>query len=142
MIGSNFDISDRKQAEVTIQQTTAQLQASNQELEAFAYSVSHDLRSPLRAIDGFSSALIEDYGDRFDDEARDYFDRIRRNIQRMGTLIDDLLRLSRVSRSEMQYVDVNLSDLVQEQIDELQSIQSGRLNLRSCPILSSLPIAH
>ena len=126
MIGSNFDISDRKQAEVTIQQTTAQLQASNQELEAFAYSVSHDLRSPLRAIDGFSSALIEDYGDRFDDEARDYFDRIRRNIQRMGTLIDDLLRLSRVSRSEMQYVDVNLSDLVQEQIDELQSINPER----------------
>ena len=126
MIGANFDISDRKQAEATIQQTAAQLEASNQELEAFAYSVSHDLRSPLRAIDGFSNALIEDYGDRFDDDARDYFDRIRRNIQRMGMLIDDLLRLSRVSRSEMQYVDVNLSDLVQEQIDDLQAINPER----------------
>jgi PAS domain S-box-containing protein len=126
MIGANFDISDRKQAEVTLHQTAAQLEASNRELEAFAYSVSHDLRSPLRAIDGFSNALIEDYGDRFDDDARDYFDRIRRNIQRMGTLIDDLLRLSRVSRSEMQYSEVNLSDLVQEQIDELQSINPER----------------
>ena len=126
MIGANFDISDRKQAEVTIQQTAAQLEASNRELEAFAYSVSHDLRSPLRAIDGFSNALIEDYGDRFDDDARDYFDRIRRNIQRMGMLIDDLLRLSRVSRSEMQYSEVNLSDLVQEQIDELQVINPER----------------
>ncbi|MBD2149829.1 PAS domain S-box protein [Pseudanabaena sp. FACHB-1277] len=126
MIGANFDISDRKQAEVTIQQTAAQLEASNRELEAFAYSVSHDLRSPLRAIDGFSNALIEDYGDRFDDEAKDYFDRIRRNIHRMGMLIDDLLRLSRVSRSEMQYSAVNLSALVQEQIDELQAINPER----------------
>ena len=126
MIGANFDITDRKQAEVTIQQTAAQLEASNRELEAFAYSVSHDLRSPLRAIDGFSNALIEDYGDRFDDEARDYFDRIRRNIHRMGMLIDDLLRLSRVSRSEMQYSAVNLSALVQEQIDELQAINPER----------------
>ncbi|PZU91512.1 MAG: hypothetical protein DCE90_19565 [Pseudanabaena sp.] len=126
MIGANFDISDRKQAEVTIQQTAAQLEASNRELEAFAYSVSHDLRSPLRAIDGFSNALIEDYGDRFDDEAKDYFDRIRRNIRRMGTLIDDLLRLSRVSRSEMHYSTVNLSALVQEQLEELQAINPER----------------
>ncbi len=120
------DVSARKEAERKLQQTTAQLEASNQELEAFAYSVSHDLRSPLRAIDGFSNALIEDYGDRFDDDAKDYFDRIRRNIQRMGMLIDDLLRLSRVSRSEMQYTTVNLSALVQEQIDELQAINPER----------------
>ena len=116
MVGINFDITDRKLAESQILQTTAQLQASNQELEAFAYSVSHDLRSPLRAIDGYSNALIEDYYDKFDDEARDYFERIRRNVKRMGMLIDDLLRLSRVSRSEMQYSNVNLSALVQEQV--------------------------
>ncbi len=126
MVGINVDITDRKLAESQIQQTTAQLLASNQELEAFAYSVSHDLRAPLRAIDGFSNALMEDYGDKFDAEARDYFDRIRRNINRMGMLIDGLLRLSRVSRSEMQYIDVNLSALVQEQVKELQVLEPER----------------
>ncbi|CAN1210602.1 histidine kinase [Tumidithrix helvetica PCC 7403] len=126
MIGVNLDITDRKLAESKLLQTTAQLEASNRELEAFAYSVSHDLRSPLRAIDGFSNALIEDYGDRFDEDARDYFDRIRRNIQRMGMLIDDLLRLSRVSRSEMQFSPVNLSALIQEQMDEMQASEPER----------------
>ncbi|GBO56107.1 circadian input kinase A [Pseudanabaena sp. lw0831] len=120
LIGTALDISDRKQAEANLIRTTTQLAASNRELEAFAYSVSHDLRSPLRAIDGFSQALIEDYGDKFDDEGKDYFDRIRRNIKRMGMLIDDLLRLSRVSRSEMRYSEVNLSMLVAEQLNELQ----------------------
>lgn len=126
MVGINFDISDRRRAEALIQQTTAQLEASNRELEAFAYSVSHDLRAPLRAIDGFSNALMEDYGDKFDEDGRDYFERIRRNIQRMGLLIDDLLRLSRVSRSEMQYSQVNLSSLVEEQIHELQESDPQR----------------
>lgn len=126
MIGINFDISDRKQAESQLLQTTAQLAASNRELEAFAYSVSHDLRSPLRAIDGFSKALLEDYGDQIGVEGQDYFDRIRRNVNRMGTLIDDLLRLSRVSRSEMRYDAVNLSALVQEQINELQISEPER----------------
>jgi PAS domain S-box-containing protein len=125
-IGTAQDISDRKQSEITIQQTTALLEASNRELEAFAYSVSHDLRSPLRAIDGFSNALLEDYGDKFDDDAKDYFERIRRNVQRMGMLIDDLLRLSRVSRSEMEYKPVNLSKLVCQQIQELQAMDSDR----------------
>lgn len=120
------DITDRKRVEEQLLQTTAQLQASNRELEAFAYSVSHDLRSPLRAIDGFSKALLEDYGDQFDDEGKDYFDRIRRNVQRMGMLIDDLLRLSRVSRSEMRYTVVNLSALVQEQVQELQVSEPSR----------------
>ncbi len=126
MIGINFDITERKRAEAKILQTTAQLQASNRELEAFAYSVSHDLRAPLRAIDGFSKALLEDYGDRFDAEGKDYFDRIRHNVRRMGLLIDDLLRLSRVSRSEMRYTTVNLSALVQDQIKELQASDPKR----------------
>jgi light-regulated signal transduction histidine kinase (bacteriophytochrome) len=107
-------------------QTTAQLEASNQELEAFAYSVSHDLRSPLRAIDGFSKALLEDYGDQIDAEGQDYFARIRHNVNRMGLLIDDLLRLSRVSRSEMAYEVVNLSELVQAKIAELQAVDPNR----------------
>ncbi|MCY7332211.1 MAG: PAS domain S-box protein [Pseudanabaena sp. CAN_BIN31] len=126
LIGTLLDITDRKLAETKLMQTTTQLAASNRELEAFAYSVSHDLRSPLRAIDGFSKALLEDYGDKFDQEALDYFDRIRRNVARMGNLIEDLLRLSRVSRSEMQYNNVNLSMLVREQFDELQIISPER----------------
>ncbi len=126
MIGINFDITERKQAELKLLQTTAQLEASNRELEAFAYSVSHDLRSPLRAIDGFSKALLEDYGDQFDAEGQDYFNRIRHNVKRMGMLIDDLLRLSRVSRSEMQYSAVNLSALVQEQVHELHTSDPDR----------------
>jgi PAS domain S-box-containing protein len=133
MIGCHIDITEakrdevvRKQAEAKILQTTAQLEASNRELEAFAYSVSHDLRSPLRAIDGFSKALLEDYGEQFDQEGKDYFDRIRHNVSRMGMLIDDLLRLSRVSRSDMRYSAVNLSAIVQDQIEELQMSEPDR----------------
>lgn len=126
MIGVNFDITARKQVELELLQTSAQLAASNQELEAFAYSVSHDLRSPLRAIDGFSKALLEDYGDCIDAEGQDFFNRIRHNVMRMGMLIDDLLRLSRVSRSEMQYSQVDLSALVQEQLLDLQLAEPTR----------------
>ncbi|GAB4444411.1 MAG: hypothetical protein OHK0035_38340 [Cyanobacteria bacterium J069] len=126
MTGINYDITKRKRAEEEILQKSVQLEASNRELEAFAYSVSHDLRSPLRAIDGFSKALIEDYGDRFDVEGRDYFSRIRHNVQRMGLLIDALLNLSRVSRAEMRYVPVNLSAIAQEQIEELQATEPDR----------------
>ncbi|MBD2110400.1 MULTISPECIES: PAS domain-containing protein [Cyanophyceae] len=126
MIGTNADITEAKQAEQHLLRTTAQLEASNHELEAFAYSVSHDLRAPLRAIDGFSRALVEDYGDQFGEEGRDYFDRIRHNVGRMGQLIDDLLRLSRVSRQAMTYRSVDLSALVQEQIDELQRVDADR----------------
>lgn len=127
VIGINYDITDRKLAEQQILQTTAQLETSNRELEAFAYSVSHDLRAPLRAIDGFSRALVEDYGDQFDEEGRDYFDRIRHNVGRMGQLIDDLLRLSRVSRSTMVYTPVDLSALVQAQINELHTAEVDRV---------------
>ncbi|HZG39859.1 MAG TPA: PAS domain-containing protein [Nodosilinea sp.] len=126
LIGTNADITETKRAERHLLRTTAQLEASNRELEAFAYSVSHDLRAPLRAIDGFSRALIEDYGDQVGDEGHDYFDRIRHNVNRMGRLIDDLLRLSRVSRSAMAYGAVNLSALVQEQIDELRATDPDR----------------
>ncbi|OLP17330.1 hypothetical protein BST81_16120 [Leptolyngbya sp. 'hensonii'] len=126
MIGINFDITDRRQADEQLRKTTAQLEAANRELEAFAYSVSHDLRAPLRAIDGFSTALLEDYGDLFNDEAREYFGYIRGGVQRMGLLIDDLLRLSRISRSNLQHSEVNLSDLAQGIITELQQSQPNR----------------
>lgn len=126
LVGTILDITDRKQWETKLLSATVQLEASNQELEAFAYSVSHDLRSPLRAIDGFSRALLEDYGAQLDAEGQLYFDRIRHNVKRMGTLIDDLLRLSRVSRSEIKLETVNLSLLVQQQFRELQATDPTR----------------
>jgi PAS domain S-box-containing protein len=109
-----------------LQQTTANLAASNRELEAFSYSVSHDLRSPLRVIDGFSHALLIDYGDQLDDIAQDYCHRIQRNIHRMGRLIDALLHLARLSRTDMQYQPLNLSQLVLEHIEELQETEPER----------------
>lgn len=134
MIGCHVDLSDRILAEEQSRQYSAQLEASNRELEAFAYSVSHDLRAPLRAIDGFSRALLEDYEDLFNDEANDYFDRIRNNVTRMSQLIDGLLDLSRVSRSQIHYTSVNLSTLAQEVIDQLQAAEPERqVNIQIMP---------
>lgn len=120
------DITERQHAIERIRRYAAQLEASNRELEAFAYSVSHDLRAPLRAIDGFSQALLEDYSELFDELATDYFDRIRKNVTRMSNLIDDLLSLSRVSRTELQYTSVNLSQLSQEVMQSLQATEPER----------------
>ena len=100
--------------EERVAQRTAQLESANKELEAFSYSVSHDLRAPLRGIDGFSQALLEDYSEGLDETARHYLGRVRAGAQRMGELIDDLLLLSRLSRSEMKRQEVNLSAIVEE----------------------------
>lgn len=100
---------------------TAQLEASNKELEAFAYSVSHDLRAPLRAIDGFSRILMEDYRQSFDAEGQRLLDVVRSNAARMDQLITDLLELSRVSRSELQPVRVDMAALAVGAFDELAS---------------------
>ncbi|WP_420239680.1 PAS domain S-box protein [Telmatobacter bradus] len=91
---------------------TAQLENSNRELESFAYSVSHDLRAPLRGIDGWTQALWEDYGEKLDAQARKYLDRVRSEAQRMGHLIDDLLHLSRVTRQPVKLGRVDLTSLV------------------------------
>ena len=99
---------------------TRELELSNQELQAFSYSVSHDLRAPLRTIDGFSLALEEDYADRLDAEGRDFIQRVRGGVQRMGTLIDALLQLSRVTRSEVSRERVNLSQLSAQIFEELR----------------------
>jgi len=98
----------------------AELDALNKELESFSYSVSHDLRAPLRAIDGFSQALAEDYGDRLDEEGRGYLARVRQAAQRMGLLIDDLLQLARVTRAEVAREEVDLSDMAGKVMQELQ----------------------
>ncbi len=99
---------------------TAELAAVNKELEAFCYSVSHDLRAPLRGLDGFSQALLEDYADKLGGEGKNLLKRIRAGSQRMGHLIDDLLNLSRVSRSELRREPVDLSGLAVEVAEELR----------------------
>lgn len=108
-----------EELETRVQARTVALETANRELEAFSYSVSHDLRGPLRALNGFSRLLEEDYGDKLDAEAQHYLERIRRASERMGELIDDLLKLSRVSRSQVKRVPVDLSALVGEILDEL-----------------------
>ncbi|MCC6862708.1 MAG: PAS domain S-box protein [Bryobacterales bacterium] len=127
------DITQRKQAEEEIRklnqelrERVSQLDAANRELEAFAYSVSHDLRAPLRAIDGFSEALLEDHGDQLDAQGADYLRRVRAASQRMGQLIDDLLMLSRVSRAEMYRSEVDLTALAQSIGDDLRGEDPAR----------------
>jgi signal transduction histidine kinase len=105
---------------------TAQLQAANKELEAFSYSVSHDLRAPLRALDGFSRILIEDYAAQLPDEAVGHLNRVRNGATHMGQLIDDLLRFSRLSRQPLEKQAVNLSVLVNEIWSALESEHEGR----------------
>ena len=124
-IAQGIDITERKRMadeikqmnldlEQKVEDRTSELTAVNKELEAFSYSVSHDLRAPLRSIDGFSQALLEDYGDKFDETGTDYLNRVRNATLDMGNLIDDLLNLSRITRGEMKYSEVDLSMLVSD----------------------------
>jgi len=102
-------------------------EAANKELEAFSYSVSHDLRAPLRGIDGFSLALVEDYEDKLDDTGKDYIARIRAATKKMDGLIDSLLMLARISRLEMNFEDVNLSLIVRRITNELKLSDQSRV---------------
>ena len=112
--------------EERVVERTAQLEAANQELEAFSYSVSHDLRAPLRAVDGFSEALLEDYGPHLPEEGQRYLKTIREGAQRMGDLIDDLLTFARLSRQPLKKREVDTGDLVRDTLEELNSQQAGR----------------
>ena len=103
-----------------------QLAVVNKELEAFCYSVSHDLRGPLRSMDGFSQALLEDYGDKLDDTAQNYLKRVRMGSQRMAQLIDDLLGLSRINRAEMKRETFDLSAVARSVAEELRQAEPSR----------------
>jgi len=120
------DITERKRAEEELRLRNAQLDAANKELETFSYSVSHDLRAPLRSIDGFSQALLEDCADKLDVGEKSNLDRIRAAARRMGLLIDDLLNLARVARSEMRRERVDISDLARVVVADLKKTQPER----------------
>jgi PAS domain S-box-containing protein len=131
------DISSRRAAEEQIQELNSQLTqrvdelgSVNRELEAFSYSVSHDLRAPLRSIDGFSKALLEDYAAKLDANGQHYLGRVRAAAQRMGELIDDLLQLSKVGRAELRRGRVDLSVLARTVATELQRVNpDGRVQV-------------
>lgn len=136
-VGSCTDVHERKLAEeqirrineeleLRVSERTAELAAANQELETFSYSVSHDLRAPLRAIDGFSQILLLDHAEAVGAEGLDYLRRIRAASQRMGELIDALLRLARVTRGEIRFEPVDLSAVARAVADELQAADPER----------------
>jgi PAS domain S-box-containing protein len=126
----SIDISDRKKAQQEIEklnqdlekkvyERTEQLESANKEMESFSYSVSHDLRAPLRAVNGYAKMLEEDYGKKLDEEANRLLSIIQYNAQRMGTLIDDLLAFSRLGRKELNKTELNITELVQGAISEI-----------------------
>jgi PAS domain S-box-containing protein len=129
----NTDITARRAAEEErarlerqVVQRAAELEAANRELEAFSHSVSHDLRAPLRSIDGFSQALLEDHGDQLDAQAREYLDLIRDSAQELGELMDALLLLSRIGRAPLQPSDVDLTRLAREVATDLDRLDPRR----------------
>jgi signal transduction histidine kinase len=137
MVGVNIDITEQKQAqeqirslnaslELRVAARTSELSDANKELESFSYSVSHDLRSPLRAIDGFSLALMEDCGQQLDEQGQDHLRRIRAATQHMGVLIDDLLNLSRVTRADFRSQICELSSAATTIAAELQKTEPLR----------------
>ena len=115
-----------ERASKDLEDANRELEGANRELEAFSYSVSHDLRAPLRSIEGFSQILLEDYADKLDEEGEDYLGRVRAASRHMATLIDDLLDLSRVSREPLRREPVDLGDLATSIIGELRRTQPER----------------
>ncbi len=132
-----YDLTDFRRAEAEVRHLNAELEqrveqrtralaAANRELESFSYSVSHDLRAPLRTIDGFSQILIEEYAEKLDDSGRGYLERVRAGSQRMARLIDDLLELARVTRRDLQIRSCDLSEMARDIVRELRLGNPGR----------------
>jgi PAS domain S-box-containing protein len=126
VISTTLDITERKRTEEELQQRSAELQAANRELEAFSYSVSHDLRAPLRAIDGFTRILMDDFANQLPEDGLMFLQRTRHAAQNMGQLIDDLLRLSRITRTELNCQEIDLSVMAREILEQLQIAEPGR----------------
>jgi PAS domain S-box-containing protein len=138
VIGSFRDITEKKRVEAelqnltdnleaTVQLRTAQLEAINKELDSFSYSVSHDLRAPLRAIDGYTKILLEEYGPKVDEQGKLIMETVRKNARRMGQLIDDLLAFSRLGKQSLVNTAVNMEQLVYGIVDELKAQQPERV---------------
>ena len=120
------DVTERKRAEEDLQRYARELENANKELESFSYSVSHDLRAPLRRLDGFSDALLEDYSQKLDEQGKKWLQNIRSSSQHMARLIDDILGLSRVIRTELNITRVNLSEMAHSEAFRLQASEPAR----------------
>src|SRR6202789_763546 len=151
LLGIAVDITASKLAEQAIRELNAelrdkaaQLEVTNKELESFSYSVSHDLRAPLRAIDGFAQMMQEDYQERLDAEGKRYLSVIRQNSNRMGALIDDLLEFSRLGRQPVALGEVNVDALVREVVEEVLNSRAERGAAAAAPQIEvgPLPAAH
>lgn len=125
-LGMYADITERKQTEQELKQRTIDLENTNKELESFSYSVSHDLKAPLRALDGFSEAVLMEYEDKLDAQGKDYLNRIRIASQTMSQLIEDMLGLSRITRSEMHLDNFDISAIAKSIAAEIKATQPER----------------
>ena len=140
-----MDVTERKQAELELQRQTALLEEANREMESFSYSVSHDLRAPLRAIDGYARMILKRQADTFAEETRRQFNLIQENTRMMGQLIDDILAFSRLGRQTMATTDIDMDGLVREVWEELRTINPERqmtLKIDRLPPAQGGPGAH
>lgn len=133
------EIAERKRTEEALKEYSVQLEAANKELESFSYSISHDLRAPLRAIDGYSRMILKRQGDKFDAETKRHLNQIRDSVMAMGRLIDDLLAFSRVVRMEITTTEIDIGGLMREAWADLQIINPDRNILFK---MEDMPVCH